>query len=211
MRYFENFPKIAITDQNNNTMLYTNLLTRVNLIPGLINNPSLFYQYNLQEGDRPDIIATKYYNNPYRYWIFLYGNNIMDPIWDLPMDSNTFELYLNDKYGTLATSNNQSVLAYTQSTVYQYQKVVQTIDGDTGTVTTNYYNIDEATYNSLPSNHITTQNFSDGNSVTLNITKQIQSIYDYEYQVNENKRSVNIVDKKYSSQMEQALATLLSN
>ncbi len=81
MRYFSNFPKLITSDGKGNVNLSTNLLARVNLVPNLLNNPSLFYKYNLQDGDTPEIIASKYYDNPYRYWIFLYGNNIS--IWQI--------------------------------------------------------------------------------------------------------------------------------
>ena len=210
MRYFENFPKIAITNSSNVTMLYTNIMARVNFIPSLLNNPALFYQYQLQDKDRPDVIANKYYNNPYRYWIFLYGNNIIDPFWDLPLDSNTFEIYLNDKYGAAANANNQSVIAYTQSTPYQYQKVVSSTDSTTLETTVRYFNIDQATYNSMPSNYENYGLFPDGSSVTISITKQIQTIFDYELSTNENKRNVNIVNSRYATQMEKALESLLS-
>lgn len=211
MRYFEVFPKISIVDQNNNSMLYTNIMARVNLIPSLINNPSLFYQYDYQEGDRPDIVANKYYNNPYRYWIFLYGNNIYDPFWDLPISDLNFSVYLNDKYGASANANNMSVLAYTQTTVYQYQKTVSTTDSVSGTNTLRVYNTDYETYANTPVNLSTVQYFPDGSSVSVVISRQIQTIYDYELSVNEAKRQVNIINKKYAQNMEQTLQSLMSS
>jgi len=211
MRYFEVFPQIALQDQNNNYMIYTNIMARVNLIPSLINNPSIYYQYNIQEGDRPDIIATKYYNNPYRYWIFLYGNNIIDPFWDLPLTDYNFNVYLNDKYGASANANGQSVLAYTQTTPYQYQKVVTTTDSTSGLTTQRIYNTDYNTYANLPVNVVSTNYFPDGSSVSVTTSRQIQTIFDYELETNENKRLVNIIDKKYAQNMEQSLKSLMSN
>lgn len=211
MRYFENFPKIAITDQNNNTMLYTNIMARVNLIPSLLNNPSLYYQYDVQDGDRPDIIATKYYNNPYRYWIFLYGNNIFDPLWELPLSDYNFNVYLNDKYSANANAVGQTVLAYTQNTVYEYQKVIITYDSISQQQTIRYYNTDAATYANLPFDLVSTNYFSDGSYVSVTQTKQELSLYDYEIQQNEAKRTRNVVNKKYASNMEQTLKTLLKS
>ena len=208
MRYFSNFPKNIITSGDGNFTLATNLLARVNLIPTLINNPSLFYTYSMQDGDTPEIIATKYYDNPYRYWIFLYGNNIMDPQWDLPMSSNIFGVYLEDKYKVQA--NTQTVLAYTQSTVKYYMKVVETYDSETNTTTKNEYNVDQDTYNNLPSNSIITKTFPDGSYVQITQTKYTVSIYDYEISLNEAKREVKVINKLYAGDMEEKLKSLMS-
>ena len=61
MLYFNSFPKIITTDYNNNLMLMTNIMNRVEIIPSLLKNPLLFYSYDIKESDRPDIIADKYY------------------------------------------------------------------------------------------------------------------------------------------------------
>jgi hypothetical protein len=210
MRYFSNFPKLITSDGKGNVNLSTNLLTRVNLVPSLLNNPSLFYKYNLQDGDTPEIIASKYYDNPYRYWIFLYGNNIMDPQWDLALSNKNFDAYLENKYYASANSNNQTVIAYTKSTVKYYKKVVITLDSNTETETTLKYNVDAQTYANLPSNLVTTKYFNGSTFVTVTETKETQNIYDYELEVNENKREVNIVNRTYATSMEEKLKSLLS-
>lgn len=210
MRYFSNFPKLITSDGRGNVNLSTNLLTRVNLVPSLLNNPSIFYKYNLQDGDTPEIIASKYYDNPYRYWIFLYGNNIMDPQWDLSLSDKNFEAYLQSKYYDSANSNNQTVLAYTKSTVKYYKKVVTTLDSNTETETTLKYNVDAQTYANLPSNLVTTKYFNGLTFVTVTQTKETQNIYDYELEVNESKREVNIVNRTYATSMEERLKSLLS-
>ncbi len=209
MKFFEVFPKIQITNLDNSSMIYTNLLARVNIIPSLIQNPALFYTYDYQDSDRPDIIATKYYNNPYRYWIFLFGNSVVDPFWDLPLPENNFQIYLNDKYSTLARANNQTVAEYLSTTVYQYQEVVTSIDSITQNVTINYFNVDYETYANLVSNLSTTSFFPDGSYVTVNRSKRIYTIGQYEFDNNEQKRRVYIIDKKYSIQMEDTLKQLM--
>jgi hypothetical protein len=210
MRYFSNFPKLITSDGKGNVNLSTNLLARVNLVPNLLNNPSLFYKYNLQDGDTPEIIASKYYDNPYRYWIFLYGNNIIDPQWDLALSDKNFEAYLQSKYYAAANSNNQTVIAYTKSTVKYYKKVVITLDSNTETETTLKYNVDAQTYANLPSNLVTTKSFNALTYVTVTETKETQNIYDYELEINENKREVNIVNRTYATSMEEKLKSLLS-
>jgi hypothetical protein len=58
----------------------------------------LYYTYDIQEGDTPEIIAHKYYGDSYRYWIVLFANELLDPQWDWPMTYKMFEQYLADKY-----------------------------------------------------------------------------------------------------------------
>ena len=65
MLYFNTLPKVITPDQNGNYILMTNILTRATLIEELQNNPMLFYTYNIQDGDTPEIIAEKYYNETY--------------------------------------------------------------------------------------------------------------------------------------------------
>jgi hypothetical protein len=59
-RYFNKFPKLLYT-KNLNTSLVTNLLVRVDTIKNKLDNAALFYNYDIQEGDTPEIIASKYY------------------------------------------------------------------------------------------------------------------------------------------------------
>jgi hypothetical protein len=140
----------------------------------------------------------------------LYGNNIMDPQWDLALSNRNFDAYLENKYYASANSNNQTVIAYTKSTVKYYKKVVITLDSNTETETTLKYNVDAQTYANLPSNLVTTKYFNGSTFVTVTETKETQNIYDYELEVNENKREVNIVNRTYATSMEEKLKSLLS-
>ena len=88
MFYFNTLPKIITPDQNGIPILMTNLLARAKLIDELKDNTMLFYSYLIKDGDTPEIIADKYYGDPYKYWIVLYSNNLLDPLWDWPMQYN---------------------------------------------------------------------------------------------------------------------------
>ena len=76
MLYFNSIPKILTPDVNGEGILLTNLMARSEIIPSLLNNPMMFYKYDIQEGDTPEIIADKYYGDSYRYWIVLFANQI---------------------------------------------------------------------------------------------------------------------------------------
>lgn len=210
MKYFDSLPYLVTTDYNGNTYALKNLLIRTELIPQLSKNPLLFYKYDLQDGDTPEIIGNKYYGDSYRYWITLYSNpNILDPQWDWPLSSQQFEAYLIDKYSTAAGGSNH-VLTYTQGTIHHYEKIVTTVDNSTGTTAIKTVEVDLTTYNSIQP-FTQTQAFSNGTSVTYTLSKNIVSIYDYELQINEGKRNINLIKSSYASSIESQYQNLVKS
>lgn len=206
MRYFNSLPYLTTNDNNGNIVALKNLLIRTQLIPQLAKNPLLFYTYSVQDGDTPEIIANKYYGDPFRFWITLYGNpTILDPQADWPMSSQQFLIYLNDKYGAVANGN---VLSYTQGTIHHYEKTVTSVDGDSGTTAIKTVEIDEPTYNLIIPSTVT-KSFSNGTKITYTISTNAVSIYDYENKLNESKRNINIINSAYANQIESRYQTLV--
>jgi hypothetical protein len=217
MKYFETLPKIATIDYVGNKIVLTNLMIRSEIIPSLLNNTTLFYSYDIQDGDTPEMIANKYYGDPYRYWIVLFANNLIDPQWDWPMSQNLFGNYIIDKY-TNATANSLSipantvtikeVTAYTQSTIQNYIKSVSTFDSMSSESNTIIYLIDQAAYiNVTPSTTVAT--FPDGTQGVKTITAYTQTIYDYEVEHNENNRNINLINSIYVPQFESQFKSLM--
>ena len=75
MKYFETLPKIVQTE-NFSAQLMTNIMARASVIPSLLTNPLVYYEYDIQDGDTPEIVAQKYYGDSYAYWVVLYTNQI---------------------------------------------------------------------------------------------------------------------------------------
>jgi hypothetical protein len=199
MRYFNSIPKISTSDNNGNSIVLTNLLARVDIKQSLLRNPSLFYQYDLQEGDTPEIVAAKYYGDSYRYWLVLYANETMDPEWDWPLSSSQFDVYMKDKYGSIS---------YATSTTKEYRKTISTVDSSTLEETTRTIVLDKNTYDNLVTG-ITSQTFGSGATVTQTITKSVVSIYDYELEKNESKRKIYLINSIYTSQIESQYKSLM--
>ena len=99
MQYFKTLPKLISTN-NGNSILLTNLLVRSSIIQNLLTNSLVFYKYDIQDGDTPEIVAYKYYGDAYRYWIVLFSNQMLDPQWDWPLNSINFQNYIVNKYTT---------------------------------------------------------------------------------------------------------------
>ena len=206
MQYFSTLPKIIYTDPSGVSSLYTNLMARASIIPSLLQNPLVFYKYDIQEGDTPEIIAYKYYGDSYRYWIVLFANQILDPQWDWPLNYNQFNSYINDKYGYNESLQTWSVLN-PYSTTYQWQKIITQYDAATQTTTVNIVVIDEDTYDNLVE---TTNTYTVATGqVTIKLTKKIVSYYDWELEKNESKRNINILNEFYANELEKQFRNLM--
>jgi hypothetical protein len=199
MRYFETLPKIIKTDNFGNATILTNLMARASLIPELMKNPSVYYTYDIQEGDTPESIAHKYYGDVYRYWIVLFANQIIDPQWQWPMSSNVFAKYLQDKYPTIDVN----------STPYRFVKVITSTDKSSLTVNEEIVSISEEEYDTFV-NSETSYNLPTG-QVTVNITAKPVSLFEYENEKNEKNRTISIIKSQYATQLERQLKSLMKS
>jgi hypothetical protein len=209
MLYFNTLPKIFTPDQNGNYILLTNILTRAKLVEKLQDNPMLFYKYTIQDGDTPEILAEKYYDDPFKYWIILYSNQIMDPLWDWPLPYEQFLSYINSKYADEAAAQSQTPFEYTNTTVKEYQKITTTIDNYSETTTVQTISVDFATYSATNASE-NTYSIPSGSTCTVKISKNLLTIFDYEFNLSEDKREIKIMDNKYVNQMEEQFKILMS-
>ena len=97
--YFDTFPKILYDSKGNGQVkIVTNLLKRVAIRTKVKNNTSLFDTYTVQNGDTPESIADKLYDDPELHWVVLMVNDITDRYHQWPMYEQQFNTYLNEKY-----------------------------------------------------------------------------------------------------------------
>ena len=199
MQYFDTLPKILQYDDVGTGRVFTNLLARASIIPELLKNPALYYSYDIQEGDTPEIVAHKYYGDSYRYWMVLLANEVLDPQWGWPMSGVVFNNYLIGKYGQEFD---------TQVTVHHYEKTITQFDFGTNTTTSNTVEIDLNTYNTT---FETTKTYTLlTGDVTVTILKSAISYYDYELNLNESKRNIQLLNSNYVNQLETELKNLMS-
>ena len=96
--YFDNFPVIRYGSTDGTIKNVTNLLRRVAIRSKLKTNVSLFDTYDVKNGETPEIIADKLYDDPKLHWIIMLLNNVTDRYHDWPMSEQQFNSYLNEKY-----------------------------------------------------------------------------------------------------------------
>jgi hypothetical protein len=198
MQYFSILPKIIKTDSFGNSILMINLMARASVIPSLLQNPANYYPYDIQDGDTPEIVAHKYYGDVYRYWIVLFSNQILDPQWQWPLNSNEFQNYLIAKY--------PSTNIYSEA--YSYEKIITQFDFNTNTTTVNTVKISQETYNSFIAS-TTTVNLPTG-TVSISTSAKKVSIFENELNLNESNRNIKLIKSSYVNQLETQLKTLMS-
>jgi hypothetical protein len=198
MQYFSTLPKIVKTGSDGTSVLMTNLMARVSVMPEILKNPLVYYQYDIQEGDTPEIIAHKYYGDSYRFWIVLFVNEIIDPQWDWPMNSTIFNSFIANKY--------QEFNPHSQ--VHHYEKIITQYEHNTQLTTVDKLIIDETAYDELLETS-STYHLATG-VVDVSITKQVISYYDYENNLNESKRNIKLLNANYVDEIESQLKKLMA-
>ena len=199
MKYFSSLPTVNITDKLGNVKSFKNIMARLAIIPEILTDPLVYYTYDIQEGDTPEIVADKYYGDSYRYWIVMFSNQYLDPQWDWPLNNSVLNQYLLDKY--------------TESHLYDvhhYEKNILKIDNSTNTKTKETIVIDENTYDNLTET-TTTYTLPSGSTVTVSISKNIVDNYHYEFDLNESKRTINLLNSNYVNQIEREFFKLMGN
>tara|TARA_B100000073_G_scaffold195179_1_gene161670 strand:+ start:138 stop:665 length:528 start_codon:yes stop_codon:yes gene_type:complete len=97
--YFENFPVIPYDSLGDYTTKdVTNILRRVALRTNVRTNVLLYDTYDVREGETPESIADKLYDDSELHWVIMIVNNITDRYHGWPMNGAQFLQYLNDKY-----------------------------------------------------------------------------------------------------------------
>lgn len=100
--YFNFFP----ATQYANTIA-TNIISKVKFDQSVQNNLAIFYPYQIQQGERADQIAYKFYDDPTLDWVIYLANNIMDPYYDWPMSFEVFNEYIISKYTSITKAKQR--------------------------------------------------------------------------------------------------------
>lgn len=104
-RFFLKYPQVQYNLQGNKKIL-TNIMVRNKIKEIIRDDGRIFYGYDLQEGDTPEMIADKYYDDAGLHWIVLMMNTTPDGRWDVGMDYQTFSNYVNEKYRGVTLNTN---------------------------------------------------------------------------------------------------------
>jgi len=108
-RYFSYLPTIPYRafDGSTEYKVVTDIFKRVRATLEARTDKTIYYNYRVQEGQKPEHVAYNYYDNANYHWVILLMNEIRDPQWCWPMDSFTFERFIVKKYGSAEAASTQ--------------------------------------------------------------------------------------------------------
>jgi len=203
-KYFNYFPKTVYSlDNTNNVDVVTSIVSRFAFESSFRDNTAVYYEYNIQDSDTPEIIANKFYGDSEKHWVVLMLNQIVDPQFDWPLDQRTIISYMDEKYSANA-SVGQSGVCWAQANIHSYYKVETRTTNSTNTDLQTKIQVDANTYANVAA---TTTNLTleDGNSITIKVSKETKSYYDYEVEQNETKRTIKLLKPEFVSPIEDEL------
>jgi len=97
--YFTRFPKGQyIIPGTKEYKLVTDLWRRIKIRDKIKNEASLYSEYFVENGERPETIAERHFGSPELHWIVLITNDITDGLHGWPLSFSAFEQYVKDKY-----------------------------------------------------------------------------------------------------------------
>jgi len=135
--YFANFPLIVYDSVGNGDFkIVTNLLKRVAVRTKVRTNTLLYDTYDVKEGETPEMIADKLYDDPQLHWVVLFVNNITDRYHQWPMNFGQFNAFIDDKYTDINAVHHYEIAQTSGDT---------SIKIDIGTDTTGYSEADLTT------------------------------------------------------------------
>jgi hypothetical protein len=100
--YFDNFPKFLYDFEINGEKQYIlvkDITTNVRLRKEILSNITVYDEYDIKEGETPEIIAEKVYGSALYHWVIMICNERYDYIADFPLASYELENYIKQKYG----------------------------------------------------------------------------------------------------------------
>lgn len=106
MGYFNELPNIQVVNRIktevsiDETVIIKNLFKRAKIRDDIIDVVTAFEYYQVTENETPSQLAEKIYGEPELDWVILTTNNIINVQDEWPIDNNSFNKYLLDKYGS---------------------------------------------------------------------------------------------------------------
>lgn len=173
MEYFSEFPLIAYdfsTDKEKISYLLRDITRNVRFRKDVLSDLILYDEYDIMDGETPELISAKVYGSPYFHWVVMLANEAYNWVEDYPLTDAELNTYIEEKYG---------------STEQAKQKIKHYVNSEGEVV---YYSPDYASFKYVDPNT--------GNLESLNYDKGIIkpiNCYDYEVMINESKRRIRLI------------------
>jgi hypothetical protein len=182
MSYFSKFPLIRY---NNNRAI--NLILRTDIIESVFNRSDAYYPYVIRDNITADYLAYKIYGNPELSWVIYFSNKMIDPLFSWPLTDFQLNNFLRKKY------DMPPQLLKNEIKHYVYTGLSSESDED---IARKSWFMTPETFSFL-----SPQEKSGWTPVY---------IYDYEFEENEKKRRIQLINPIYLNQIQRELEILLN-
>ena len=133
--YFSQFPLIVYDSVGNGDFkLVTHLLKRVAIHSKASTQSSLFDTYDIANGETPEMIAHKYYDDAEYHWVVLLVNNITDRYHQWPMNTRQFLSHLAERYDNVDATHHYEIYQVSGDTTLKINIGLTNVDTDGDTI-----------------------------------------------------------------------------
>ena len=185
MGYFNELPNLdylsQLPDANSNETYITvkNLFKRAKLRTDIVNVITAFEYYQIEDNQRPDVIAQKLYGDAELDWVILTTNNITNIREEWPLSNQDLYKHIIEKYET------ENIL----SSIHHYE---------TTEVKDEYNRLVVPSGLQVDANYSITYSKLNNALVTVSPVKSVTN-YEYEVDKNEKKRKIRVLKPQYLS------------
>ena len=137
--YFSEFPTIPYDAEGNGKFKdVKNLLRRVGVRAKIKTNTMLYDTYDVKNGETPESIAFKLYDDAELHWVIMLINDITDRFHDWPLTEAQFLQFINDKYDNVNAVHHYEISQQSGDTKKKINIGTDNIDYPAATAITNY-------------------------------------------------------------------------
>lgn len=100
--YFEDFSKFLYDYEINGkrqAFLVTDITRNIRVRRDILANVTVYDEYDIIDGETPEMIAEKIYGDPQYHWVIMLANERFDYLADFPLDQPRLNAYVEEKYG----------------------------------------------------------------------------------------------------------------
>ena len=109
--YFNQFPRLTYDIRGDQDFkLVPDIFRRVKVRGNVANNINLLDAYDLEDGEKPEDVAFKLYNDAEYHWVVLLVNNIKNRYHDWPLSNQAFEKWVFEKYENPQATRHYEVI-----------------------------------------------------------------------------------------------------
>lgn len=212
--YFKKFPYVGYQFPDNYVRNYKNISIRPAVADKVLGLASSLEDYSIQDGETPETIAFDFFDDANLHWVIMLVNNVMNIYNDWPKTTHQLESYLIEKYKTQSDSDGNTVILseaetlelieFTGTPSNDYKSY---INGTTVKIQPHHFKDADGEVYSYDTKDLTTDAF--GNVLTT-VEKFPVSIYEYEFELNEEKRNILLPSTSIVQKMNKELAKLLN-